>query len=122
MRLGESSKNQVGDAELLEVGHLFGNSVVTHHTLREAGALREYLVIYGHLESAAPGLQHGQSLDRRSLLGLRRRLRQPRRGASTSGGVRRAREGVNAGQLPLGQVSKQNGSHHDPRSDALLLR
>ncbi|HWZ91758.1 MAG TPA: M23 family metallopeptidase, partial [Polyangiaceae bacterium] len=95
-------ENQVGDAEVLEVGHLFGNSVVTLHTLRESGTLREYLVIYGHLESAAPGLQHGQSLKSGALLGYV--------GDSGSPGVvhlhlevRRAREGVNAGQLPLGQ-------------------
>jgi murein DD-endopeptidase MepM/ murein hydrolase activator NlpD len=98
-------ENQVGDADVLEVGHLFGNSVVTHHTLREAGALREYLVIYGHLESPAPGLSHGQSLKAGALLGYV--------GDSGSPGVvhlhlevRRAREGVNAGQLPLGQVNQ----------------
>ena len=98
-------ENQVGDASLLEAGHLFGNSVVTLHTVREAGALREYLVIYGHLESAAPGLSHGQSLPNGALLGFV--------GDSGSPGivhlhfeVRRAREGVDAGQLPLGQVAQ----------------
>ena len=98
-------ENQVGDAEVLEVGHLFGNSVVTHHTLRESGALREYLVIYGHLESPAPGLSHGQSLKSGALLGYV--------GDSGSPGVvhlhleiRRARAGVNAEQLPLGQVNQ----------------
>ncbi len=114
-------ENQVGDAEVLEVGHLFGNSVVTHHTLREAGALREYLVIYGHLESAAPGLSHGQPLKSGSLVGYV--------GDSGSPGVvhlhfeiRRAREGVNAGALPLGQVN-QNAKTVvcDPRNVLELL-
>ncbi len=98
-------ENQVGDASILEAGHLFGNSVVTLHTVREAGALREYLVIYGHLESSAPGLSHGQSLKEGALLGFV--------GDSGSPGVvhlhfevRRAREGVDAGQLPLGQVNQ----------------
>ena len=114
-------ENQVGDAEVLEVGHLFGNSVVTHHTLRESGALREYLVIYGHLESPAPGLKHGQSLKAGALLGYV--------GDSGSPGVvhlhlevRRAREGVNADQLPLGQVN-QNAKTVvcDPRNVLELL-
>jgi murein DD-endopeptidase MepM/ murein hydrolase activator NlpD len=114
-------ENQVGDAEVLEVGHLFGNSVVTHHTLREGGVLREYLVIYGHLESAAPGLSHGQSLKAGALIGYV--------GDSGSPGVvhlhlevRRAREGVNAGQLPLGQVN-QNAKTVvcDPRNVLELL-
>ncbi|MES1179127.1 MAG: M23 family metallopeptidase [Myxococcales bacterium] len=98
-------ENQVGDASVLEVGHLFGNSVVTLHTVRESGQLREYVVIYGHLESAAPGLSHGQSLKPGALLGFV--------GDSGSPGivhlhfeVRRAREGVDAGQLELGQVAQ----------------
>jgi len=98
-------ENQVGDAIVLAAGHLFGNSVVTLHTLREAGALREYLVIYGHLDSVALGISHGQALKAGSLLGYV--------GDSGSPGivhlhleVRRAREGVDAGQLPLGQITQ----------------
>lgn len=98
-------ENQVGDAAVLAVGHLFGNSVVIQHTLREGSALREYLVIYGHLDSAAPGLSHGQTLKAGALLGYV--------GDSGSPGVvhlhyevRRAREGVDAGNLPLGQVNQ----------------
>jgi murein DD-endopeptidase MepM/ murein hydrolase activator NlpD len=114
-------ENQVGDAEVLEVGHLFGNSVVTHHSLRESGALREYLVIYGHLESAAPGLSHGQNLKAGALLGYV--------GDSGSPGVvhlhleiRRAREGVDAEQLPLGQVNQNSKTVAcDPRNVLELL-
>jgi murein DD-endopeptidase MepM/ murein hydrolase activator NlpD len=114
-------ENQVGDAEVLAVGRLFGNSVVMHHTLRESGTLREYLVIYGHLESPAPGLSHGQNLKAGALLGYV--------GDSGSPGVvhlhleiRRAREGVDAGQLPLGQVN-QNAKTVvcDPRNVLELL-
>ena len=114
-------ENQVGDAVVLEAGHLFGNSVVTLHTLREARALREYLVIYGHLESAAPGLVHGQALKAGALLGFV--------GDSDSPGivhlhleVRRAREGVDAGQLPLGQVNQNAKTVAcDPRNVLELL-
>jgi murein DD-endopeptidase MepM/ murein hydrolase activator NlpD len=114
-------ENQVGDASVLAVGHLFGNSVVTQHTLREAGALREYLVIYGHLESSAPGLSHGQTVKAGALLGFV--------GDSGSPGVvhlhvevRRAREGVDAGQLPLGQVNQNAKTVAcDPRNVLELL-
>jgi len=114
-------EQQVGDAVVSATGHLFGNSVVTLHTLREAGALREYLVIYGHLDSIAPGLSHGQALKPGSLLGYV--------GDSDSPGVvhlhfevRRAREGVNADQLPLGQVTQNAKTVAcDPRNVLELL-
>jgi murein DD-endopeptidase MepM/ murein hydrolase activator NlpD len=98
-------ENQLGDARVLAVGHLFGNSVVTEHIVREAGALRQYLVIYGHLDRAADGLGFGQSLRAGALLGYV--------GDSGSIGavhllleIRRAREGVDATQLALGQVNQ----------------
>jgi murein DD-endopeptidase MepM/ murein hydrolase activator NlpD len=114
-------ENQVGDAAVLAVGHLFGNSVVTLHTLREAGGLREYLVIYGHLDSPAPGLSHGQTLKPGALVGYV--------GDSGSPGVvhlhleaRRAREGVDAGNLPLGQVNQNAKTVAcDPRNVLELL-
>ena len=114
-------EHQVGDAVVLGAGHLFGNSVVTLHTLREAGSLREYLVIYGHLDSIAPGIGQGQALKADSLLGYV--------GDSDSPGVvhlhlevRRAREGVDAAQLPLGQVTQNAKTVAcDPRNVLELL-
>jgi len=114
-------ENQVGDAEVLEVGHLFGNSVVVHHTLREGSTLRDYLVIYGHLQSAAPGLAHGQPLKPGALLGYV--------GDSGSPGivhlhleVRRAREGIDAEGLALGQVTQNAKTVAcDPRNVLELL-
>jgi murein DD-endopeptidase MepM/ murein hydrolase activator NlpD len=49
-------EHQEGDAVVLFVGKLFGNSVVTRHTVREGGRLREYLVLHGHLDRPAPGI------------------------------------------------------------------
>ena len=114
-------ENQIGDAAVLDAGHLFGNSVVTLHTVREGGTLREYLVIYGHLDSAAPGLRRGQSLKPGALLGYV--------GDSGSPGivhlhfeVRRAREGIDTGQLPLGQVNQNSKTVAcDPRNVLELL-
>lgn len=114
-------EHQVGDAVVQASGHLFGNSVVTLHTLREAGALREYLVIYGHLDSIAPGIGHGLALKADSLLGYV--------GDSDSPGivhlhleVRRAREGVDAAQLPIGQITQNAKTVAcDPRNVLELL-
>src|SRR5581483_7312253 len=53
-------EHQEGDADVVFVGKLFGTSVVTRHTLREGGRLRDYLVLFGHLERPAPGLDRGQ--------------------------------------------------------------
>jgi murein DD-endopeptidase MepM/ murein hydrolase activator NlpD len=55
-------EHQQGDAEVRFVGPLFGNTVVTRHTLRESGQLRDYLVLFGHLEAPAPGLAVGAVL------------------------------------------------------------
>jgi murein DD-endopeptidase MepM/ murein hydrolase activator NlpD len=106
---------------VLDAGHLFGNSVVTLHTLREAGALREYLVIYGHLQGFAPGISRGQTLAAGSLLGFV--------GDSGSPGivhlhleVRRAREGINAAGLSLGEVPQNAKTVAcDPRNVLELL-
>lgn len=114
-------EHQVGDASVLDSGHLFGNSVVTLHTLREAGALREYLVIYGHLQGFAPGISRGQTLPSGSLLGFV--------GDSGSPGivhlhleVRRAREGINAAGLSLGEVPQNAKTVAcDPRNVLELL-
>jgi murein DD-endopeptidase MepM/ murein hydrolase activator NlpD len=46
-------EHQVGDAEVLFVGELFGTSVITRHTITELGVPRDYIVIHGHLERAA---------------------------------------------------------------------
>lgn len=60
---------QQGDAEVLFVGDLFGTTVVTRHSLAEAGRSRDYVVIYGHLDAAAAGLAPGARLPAGSLLG-----------------------------------------------------
>jgi murein DD-endopeptidase MepM/ murein hydrolase activator NlpD len=96
-------EHQVGEAELLHVGKLFGNSVVTRHALREAGKLRDYIVIHGHLDGPAPGLTRGQNAREGSLIGFV--------GDSGSPGdvhlhleVRRVRDGVDPAQLAAGEL------------------
>ncbi len=62
-------EHQEGDAEVLFTGPLFGTTVLTRHTVREAGQLRDYLVLFGHLDAVAPGLTAGAHVKEGDLLG-----------------------------------------------------
>ena len=63
-------EHQQGDAEVLYVGPLFGFTVLTKHTLREGGQLRDYILLFGHLDGAAPGLAQGRALTEGDLVGF----------------------------------------------------
>lgn len=97
-------EHQTADAEVLFVGEVFGNSVVTRHTVKQGGRLREYIVVYGHLQGPAPGLSKGMTLREGTLVGFV--------GDSGSPGdvhlhyeVRRVRDGVNVGALAAGDLT-----------------
>ncbi len=62
-------EHQEGDAEVLFVGDLFGRTVITLHTLREAGQVREYVLLFGHLDTPAPGIAKGAHLAVGDLVG-----------------------------------------------------
>lgn len=114
-------EHQVGDADVLFVGKLFGNSVVTHHSVREGSSLRDYLVIHGHLEKPASGLTRGSTLAAGGIVGYV--------GDSGSPGVvhlhlevRRAREGVVLSALGPGELSRNSKTVAcDPRNVLPLL-
>jgi murein DD-endopeptidase MepM/ murein hydrolase activator NlpD len=61
--------HQQGPSELLYVGTLFGNSVISLHTLREGATLRDYIVLVGHLDAYAANLQPGSPLHAGDLVG-----------------------------------------------------
>ncbi len=113
-------EHQVGDADVLFVGKLFGNSVVTHHAVREGGVLRDYLTIYGHLEKPAASLKRGDTLSAGATVGFV--------GDSGSPGVvhlhwevRRAREGVTLTTLGPGELTQNAKTVAcDPRNVAPL--
>jgi murein DD-endopeptidase MepM/ murein hydrolase activator NlpD len=63
-------ENQVGDADVVYVGPLFGTTVVTRHTVREGARLRDYVLLYGHLDAPAPGLVAGRALKEGEVLGF----------------------------------------------------
>lgn len=62
--------NQVGEVEVVFVGPLFGTTVVTQHQVREANVTRSYLVLFGHLQHAAPDLKTGARPKPDAVLGL----------------------------------------------------
>jgi murein DD-endopeptidase MepM/ murein hydrolase activator NlpD len=114
-------EHQVGDADVLFVGKLFGNSVVTHHSVREGAGLRDYLIIFGHLEKPASGLTKGSSVPAGSTIGYV--------GDSGSPGVihlhlevRRARDGINLSSLGSGELAQNSKTVAcDPRNVLPLL-
>jgi murein DD-endopeptidase MepM/ murein hydrolase activator NlpD len=109
-------EHQVGDADVLFVGKLFGNSVVTHHAVREGVGVRDYLLIHGHLEKPASGLSKGASVPAGGIVGYV--------GDSGSPGVvhlhleiRRAREGVSLSALAPGELAHNSKTVAcDPRN------
>lgn len=114
-------EHQVGDAAVLFVGKLFGNSVVTHHAVREGAGVRDYLVIHGHLEKPATGLHKGTTVPAGGVVGYV--------GDSGSPGVvhlhlevRRAREGVSLHTLAGGELAHNSKTVAcDPRNVLPLL-
>jgi murein DD-endopeptidase MepM/ murein hydrolase activator NlpD len=62
--------HQLGDAKVVYIGPLFGNTVVTLHAVREGGERRHYVVLFGHLDAAAPALKEGEPLLAGKLVGF----------------------------------------------------
>jgi len=63
-------EHQQGDASVLFVGPLFGTTVITSQTVREGGHLRDYVVLFGHLDAIAPSLAAGSVLKDGDVVGL----------------------------------------------------
>lgn len=62
-------EHQAEPAVLIYAGQLFGNTVVTRHLLLEASLSKEYLVVYGHLDSIDEELSRGTPLPEGTRLG-----------------------------------------------------
>lgn len=63
-------EHQQGEADVLYVGPLIGNTVVTRHQVRESGGVREYLVFYGHLQAPASNLTRGMTVPEGTVVGF----------------------------------------------------
>ena len=109
-------EHQEGEAQVVFAGKLFGISVVTRHTLREGGRLRDYVMLHGHLDDIAQGIEPGMPVREGDLLGYV--------GDTGSEGlvhlhleVRQVRDGIDAAQLGTQSVVRPTVSIPcDPRN------
>jgi hypothetical protein len=67
-----SLEHQVGPAEVVYAGDLVGVTVVTAHTIDEAGRKRTILLYLGDLDHAAPGVVQGARLEADAEIGAAR--------------------------------------------------
>ena len=112
-------EHQEGDAEVVYVGALFGTTVITRHTLREAGQLRDYVLLFGHLDAPAPGLAPGAHIPEGQLVGFVGDTGSPEL-VHLHLEARRVRDGVDVGKLgrssPGGLVANEYTVVCDPRN------
>jgi murein DD-endopeptidase MepM/ murein hydrolase activator NlpD len=109
-------EHQVGDAEVVYVGPLFGTTVLTRHTLREGNQLRDYLLLFGHLDAPAPGLTVGAHLKAGDGVGFVGDTGSPEL-VHLHLEARRVREGVDLARLgPGAMIDNENSVVCDPRN------
>ena len=109
-------EHQVGDAEIVYVGPLFGTTVLTRHTLREGNQLRDYLLLFGHLDAPATGLAPGGHLKEGDLVGFVGDTGSPEL-VHLHLEARRIREGVDLTRLgPGAMIENENSVVCDPRN------
>ncbi len=109
-------EHQLGDADVVYVGALFGTTVITRRTLQEGKRTREYLVLFGHLAAAAPGVRAGTSLKEGEAVGLVGDTDSPG-WAHLHLEVRRVRDGVLVPKLgPEAMIANENSVVCDPRN------
>ena len=92
-------EHQVGDAEVLYVGPLYGETVVTRHVIREGGVSHDYLLLFGHLDHAADDVRRGRRLHEGATLGFVGNTDSPQL-VHLHLEARRLRDGVDAWRLP----------------------
>ena len=114
-------EHQQGDADVVYAGPLFGTTVVTRHTLREGGQLRDYLILYGHLDAAAPGVIPGAHLKEGDVVGFVGDTGSPEL-VHLHLEARRVRDGVDVRKKSPGQLLETSVSVVcDPRNVLPLL-
>jgi murein DD-endopeptidase MepM/ murein hydrolase activator NlpD len=109
-------EHQEGDADVVYVGPLFGTTVITRHTLREGGMQRDYILLFGHLDAPAPGLQVGAHLHEGDLVGFVGDTGSPEL-VHLHLEARRVRDGVDIQKLSPGLIiANENSVVCDPRN------
>jgi len=110
-------EHQEGDAEVLFTGKLFGTTVVTRHALREGGRLRDYVVLFGHLDSISPGVVAGTTVKEGDVIATVGDTGSPEL-VHLHLEVRRVREGVDLARVPAGAqlIAESTSVVCDPRN------
>jgi hypothetical protein len=109
-------EHQEGDADVVYVGPLFGTTVITHHVLREAGQLHDYVLLFAHLDAQAPGVRPGARLKEGNLVGFVGNTGSPEL-AHLHLEARRVRDGVDVGALaPSAMIASASSVVCDPRN------
>ena len=94
-------EHQQGEAEVLFAGKLFGTTVITRHAVREGGRTRDYLVLYGHLDSIAAGASPGAKVPEGTVVGAVGDTGSPEL-VHLHLEIRRVRDAVDLGKVPAG--------------------
>ena len=94
-----SLDHQVGDAEVLYVGPLYGQTVITRHVVREAGVDRDYVLLFGHLDHAGDDVRRGRRLREGATVGFVGNTDSPEL-VHLHLEARRMRNGVDAWRMP----------------------
>jgi murein DD-endopeptidase MepM/ murein hydrolase activator NlpD len=107
---------QQGDADVVFAGTLFGNTVIMRHARSEPSGLRDYFVLYCHLDRIAPQVLRGARLKGGADIG----------GIGDSGGpkgvthlhfeVRRLKDGIDSRTLAEGRPMITASVPCDPRN------
>ena len=109
-------EHQEGPAEVVYVGPLFGTTVVTRHTVREAGRLRDYLLLFGHMDSTSPGIRPGALVAEGDVIGSVGDSGSPGR-VHLHLEARRLRDGIDAAKLaPSALANSSSSIVCDPRN------
>jgi len=111
-----SLEHQMGDAEVLYVGRLFGETVVTYHLVREGGVVHAYLLLFGHLDRPGDNVRRGQRLAEGALVGFIGNTGSPEY-VHLHLEARRVRDGVDVRSLPGDALNaRDNSIVSDPRN------
>ena len=95
--------HQVGEARVLHVGTVFGNTVASLHVVREGGARARYVVLFGHLDAANEALKVGKIVREGDVVGAAGDSDSPG-GVHLHLEVRRVRDGVAPSSLVADRI------------------
>jgi murein DD-endopeptidase MepM/ murein hydrolase activator NlpD len=109
-------EHEEGDAQVVFVGPLFGTTIIARVTLREGGRLRDYILLFGHLDAAGPGLGAGAHIREGDLVGTVGDTGSPEL-VHLHLEARRVRDGVDVAKLPpSAMIANENSIVCDPRN------